>query len=170
MISNNSKSRVFKCSTRRRTHGILLYFSFSRISSAVIPLASSFFSTVSASTFLAASAAFASAAAFLASSLVSSFWAALSAVFFSFRSAFKVSMLAVMEVIYEVRETIDSFFSVIWDAKSLVAFGLFLLPLVLGIRYPPFFINLSSFPHHRHINHMASQIWKDGCDVLTHLI
>lgn len=79
-------------------------------------------------------------------------------------------MLAVMEVISEVRETIDSFFSVIWDAKSLVAFGLFLLPLVLGIRYPPFFINLSSFPHHRHINHMASQIWKDGCDVLTHLI
>lgn len=111
---------MFKCSTRRRTHGILLYFSFSRISSAVIPLASSFFSTVSASTFLAASAAFASAAAFLASSLVSSFWAALSAVFFSFRSAFKVSMLAVMEVISEVRETIDSFFSVIWDAKSLV--------------------------------------------------
>lgn len=44
-----------------------------------------------------------------------------------------MSMLAVMEVISEVRETIDSFFSVIWDAKSLVAFGLFLLPLVLGI-------------------------------------
>ena len=33
-------------------HGILLYFSFSRISSAVIPDASSFFSTASASTFL----------------------------------------------------------------------------------------------------------------------
>ena len=49
-------------------HGISLYFSFSRISSAVMPDASSFFSTASASTFLAASAAFASAAAFLASS------------------------------------------------------------------------------------------------------
>ena len=34
----------------------------------------------------------------------------------------------------------------------------FLLPLVLGIINQPFFINLSFSPHHRHINHTASQI------------
>ena len=44
---------------------ILHYWSFARISSAVIPLASSFFSTSCASPFFASSAAFASAAAFL---------------------------------------------------------------------------------------------------------
>ena len=54
-------------------HGILIYFSFSRISSAVIPDVSSFFSIASASTFLAASAAFASSVAFLASSFAISF-------------------------------------------------------------------------------------------------
>ena len=47
---------------------ILHYWSFARISSAVIPLASSFFSTSSASLFFASSIAFASAAAFLFSS------------------------------------------------------------------------------------------------------
>ena len=52
---------------------VLVYFSFSRISSALMPLASNIFSTASASVFLASSAALASAFAF-----------------FSFRSAFKV--------------------------------------------------------------------------------
>lgn len=68
-------------------HGILLYFSFSRISSAVIPDASSFFSTAfaSASTFLAASAAFASAATFLASSFAISFSVCLISAFCGFR-------------------------------------------------------------------------------------
>ncbi|UQK41787.1 hypothetical protein [Faecalibacterium sp. I4-1-79] len=42
-------------------------------------------------------------------------------------------MFAVVEVISEVREAVDSFFSAILDAKSLVILGQFLLPLVLGI-------------------------------------
>ena len=120
-------------------HGVLLYFSFSRISSAVIPDASSFFSTASASTFLAASAALASAFAFFASRAATSFSAFFRAAFFSFRSAFKVSMFAVMEVISEVREAMDSCFSAILDAKSLVILGRFLLPLVLGIVNQPFY-------------------------------
>jgi len=45
-----------------------------------------------------------------------SFSAFFRAAFFSFRSAFSVSMLAVMEVISAVREVIDSCFSAIWDA------------------------------------------------------
>ena len=77
-------------------HGIyflvLVYFSFSRISSALIPPASSFFTTASASVFLASSAALASAFAFFASRDATSFSAFFRAVFFSFKSAFKVSM------------------------------------------------------------------------------
>lgn len=61
-----------------------------------------------------------------------SFWAVLRAAVFSFRSAFRVSMFAVIEVISDVRQTIDSCFSVIRDAKSVVSFDLFLLPFVLG--------------------------------------
>lgn len=53
--------------------GFLVYFSFSRISSALIPLASNFFSTASASVFLASSAALASAFAFFASKDATSF-------------------------------------------------------------------------------------------------
>ena len=97
-------------------HGILLYFSFSRISSAVIPDASSFFSTASASTFLAASAAFASAAAFLVSSFAISFSTFFKANFFSFRSAFRVSILAAMDAISVFRDAIVPCFSAIYDA------------------------------------------------------
>ena len=67
----------------------LFYFSFSRISSALIPLASSFLTTLSASAFFDSSAALASAFAFFASKEVSSFSAFFSDVFFSFRSAFQ---------------------------------------------------------------------------------
>ena len=65
-------------------HGVLLYFRFSRISSAVMPDDSSFFSTASASTFLATSAAFASAATFLASSFAISFSVCLISAFCGF--------------------------------------------------------------------------------------
>ena len=51
----------------------------------------------------------------------------------AFRSAFRVSMLAVMEVISEVWEAMDSCFSTIWDAKSVVGLGRFLLPSVLSM-------------------------------------
>ena len=104
----NAKSRATvprEIATRQ-----FIYFSFSRISSALIPLANSFFTRFSASFFFATSAAFWSAVAFLDSSFVSSFWADLRAVFFFFRSTFSVSMLAVMEVISAVREAMDSCF------------------------------------------------------------
>ena len=52
---------------------VLVYFSFSRISPALIPLASSFFSTASASVFLASSAVLASAFAFFAFSFLNDF-------------------------------------------------------------------------------------------------
>jgi len=52
---------------------VLVYFSFSRISSALIPLANILLTTLSASAFFASSAALASALAFLASSLAISF-------------------------------------------------------------------------------------------------
>ena len=79
--------------------GFSCYFSFSRISSALMPSASSFFRTDSASAFFASSAALASALAFFASSVTTSFSAFFRAIFFSFRSAFKVSMLEVMDAI-----------------------------------------------------------------------
>lgn len=87
------------------------YFSFSRISSALVPLASSFFNALSASAFLASSAAFASAFAFFASKDATSFSAFFRAVFLSFRSVFKVSILAVMDAISVFREVIASCFS-----------------------------------------------------------
>ena len=59
------------------------------------------------------SAALASAFAFFASKDASSFSAFFKADFFSLRSAFKVSMLAVMDAISAVRKMIDSCFSAI---------------------------------------------------------
>ena len=79
----------------------------------LLEVASSFFSTASASVFFASSAALASAFAFFDSRDATSFSAFFRAVFFSFRSAFKVSMFAVMDKISAVREVIDSCFSVI---------------------------------------------------------
>ena len=107
-------------------HGRSYFISFSRISSALMPLASSFFSTLSAS-------------AFFASRDASSFSAFFKADFFSFKSAFKVSMLAVMDAISAVSVSFADCFSAIYVAKSAVTvFGLFLLPLVLGIGHKPF--------------------------------
>ena len=63
------------------------YFSFSRISSSLMPLASSFFSTLSA-------------------------------------SAFKASMLAVMDAISVFRDAIVSCFSAIWGCKIFGNIGL----------------------------------------------
>ena len=103
----------FSLSTRHLFFLGSCYFSFSRISSALIPLASNFFSTASASVFLASSAALASAFAFFASKDATSFSAFFRAVFFSFRSAFKVSMLAVMDAISVFRDAIVSCFSAI---------------------------------------------------------
>lgn len=103
----------------------IFYFSFSRISSALMPLASSFFSTSSVSAFFASSAALVSAIDFFRSKEVNSFWADLRAVIFSFKSTFRVSILAVMEVISAVREAMEDCFSAIWDAKSVVSFGRF---------------------------------------------
>ena len=68
--------------------GFSYYFSFARISSALMPSASSFSRTDSASAFFASSAALASAFAFFASSVTTSFSAFFRAVFFSFKSAF----------------------------------------------------------------------------------
>ena len=120
-------------STRRR-----FYFSFSRISSALIPLANNFLTTLSASTFLASSAALASAFAFFASKDATSFSAFFKADFFSFRSAFKVSMLAVMDAISAVSASFADCFYAICAARSAVTvLGLFLLPLVLGIGHKP---------------------------------
>ena len=67
--------------------GFSYYFSFARISSALMPSASSFFRTDSASAFFASSAALASAFTFFASRDATSFSAFFRAVFFSFRSA-----------------------------------------------------------------------------------
>ena len=64
---------------------IKVYWSLATISSADIPLASSFFNTDSASAFLDSSAAFFSAATFFASALESSFAATFKADFFTFQ-------------------------------------------------------------------------------------
>ena len=97
-------------------HGFSCYFSLARISSALMPSASNFFRTDSASAFFASSAALASAFAFFTSSVATSFSAFFRAVLFSFRSAFKVSMFAVMDAISVFRDAIASYFSEIWDA------------------------------------------------------
>ena len=97
--------------------GFSCYFSFARISSALMPSASSFFRTDSASVFFASSAALASAFAFFASSVTTSFSAFFRAVFFSFKSAFKVSMLAVMDAISAVSASFADCFSAICVAK-----------------------------------------------------
>lgn len=89
---------------------VLVYFSFSRISSALMPLANNFLTTLSASAFLASSA---SAFAFFASRDATSFSVFFKADFFSFKSAFKVPMLAVMDAISVFRDSIISCFSAI---------------------------------------------------------
>lgn len=106
---------------------ILIYFSFSRISSALIPLASSFFSTASASAFFASS----SALAFLASNLATSFSADFSSDFLVFRLAFFSSISFWIASISVVRVVTMVYFSTIWDTIS--DLGRFLLPFVLGI-------------------------------------
>ena len=100
----------------------------------LIPLASSFFRTDSASVFLASSAALASAFTFFDSKEVSSFSAFLSAAFFSFRSAFRESMLAVMVMISAESASFADCFSAIWVVKTVgMVLGLFLRPLGHGI-------------------------------------
>ena len=73
---------------------IIVYWSLAIISSADIPLASSFFNTDSASAFLDSSAAFFSAATFFASALESSFAATFKADFLLFNCSFSVLMLS----------------------------------------------------------------------------
>lgn len=73
---------------------IKVYWSLAIISSADIPLASSFFNTDSASAFLDSSAAFFSAATFFASALESSFTATFKADFLLFNCSFSVLMLS----------------------------------------------------------------------------
>lgn len=125
---------------------VLVYFSFSRISSALIPLASSFFSTASASAF------------FLPRWLSDPLWLSLLLAFsadfkaarLAFKSAFRESMFAVIDAISVLRDSMVDYFSAIWDAKSLTTLGLFLLPLVLGIRIPSSNVNcfnVSSISH-----------------------
>ena len=73
---------------------IKVYWSLATISSADIPLASSFFNTDSASAFLDSSAAFFSAATFFASALESSFAATFKADFLLFICSFSTLMLS----------------------------------------------------------------------------
>ena len=103
--------------------GFLYYFSFARISSALIPSASSFFRTVSASAFFASSAALASAFVFFASSLTISLSITFSEAFFSFRSAFRESTLAVMDAISVESAFLSDCFSTIWNAATMLLSG-----------------------------------------------
>ena len=73
---------------------IIVYWSLAIISSADIPLASSFFNTDSASAFLDSSAAFFSAATFFASALERSFVATFNADFLLFSWSFSALMLS----------------------------------------------------------------------------
>ena len=82
---------VFSLFTRHLFFLSSCYFSFSRISSALIPLASNFLSTASASSFLASSAALASAFVFFASKEASSFSA-----FFSFLQRYLLRFQSVL--------------------------------------------------------------------------
>ena len=112
------------------------HFNFARISSALTPLANSFFSTSSASAFFADSAALVSALTFLASILAISLSIDFSSAFLVFRSAFSASIFAVMDAISAAAASFAACFSAICAAKSTVAFavlGLFLLPLGRGI-------------------------------------
>ena len=61
-----------------------------------------------------------------------------------FQISFQSVDVGRMEVISAVREAIDSCFSAIWDAKSVVSLGRFLLPFVLGIFNQPFYYLLWS--------------------------
>ena len=123
-------------------HGVLPYFSFSRISYAVMPDASSFFSTASASTFLTASAAFASAAAFLASSFAIFFSVCLISAFCGFRlslrdfiSVFSSSIWATVLERPSSSVALSFYNFAICASRSVNAVTRFLLPLVLGIRW-----------------------------------
>ena len=119
-------------------YGFFRYFSLARISSALMPSASNFFRTDSASAFFASSAALASAFAFFASRVATSFSAFFKAAFFAFKSAFKVSMFAAMDAISAVSASFADYFSAICVAKSTVTvLGLFLLPFVLDIGHKP---------------------------------
>ena len=82
----------------------------------LLEVASSFFSTASASVFFASSAALASDFAFFASRVATSFSAFFRAVFFSFNVFFCSSIAFWMDAISAVREVIYSCFSAIWDA------------------------------------------------------
>ena len=119
--------------------GFSCYFSFSRISSALMPPANNFLTTLSASAFFASSAALASAFAFFASRDATSFSAFFRADFFSFSVFFCYSIAFWMDAISVFRDVIVSCFSVIWDATS--DLGRFLLPFVLAIRCKPHFYN-----------------------------
>ena len=98
------------------------HFNFARISSALTPLANSFFSTSSASAFFADSAALVSALTFLASILAISLSMDFSSAFLVFRSAFKVSIFAVIDAISAATASFAACFSAICAAKSTVAF------------------------------------------------
>lgn len=111
---------------------VFVYISFSRISSALMPLTGSFLTILLASVFFTSSVALASTFVFFTSNVVTSFSVFFKADFFSFRSTFKVSMFVVMDAISTFRKVIDSCFSAIWYAYSLATFSLFLLPFVHG--------------------------------------
>lgn len=133
-------------STRHLFLGFLGYFSLARISSALMPPASNFFRTDSASAFFASSAALASSFAFFASRDATSFSAFFRAVFFSFKSAFKVSMFAVMDAISDASASFADYFSAICVAKSAVTvLSLFLLPFVLGMVITSFLLLLFKY-------------------------
>ena len=90
----------FSLSTRHLFFlGFLGYFSLARISSALMPPASNFFRTDSASAFFASSAALASSFAFFASRDATSFSAFFRAVFFSFSVFFCSSIAFWMDAI-----------------------------------------------------------------------
>ena len=101
---------VFSLFTRHLFFLSSCYFSFSRISSALIPLASNFLSTASASSFFASSAALASAFVFFASKEASSFSAFFSDTFFAFRAFFCSSIAFWMYAISVVKVVICSCF------------------------------------------------------------
>lgn len=101
---------MFGLSTRHLLFLGSCYFSFYRISSALIPLDSSFLSTTSASSFLASSATLASDFAFFASKEVSSFSAFFSDTFFAFRAFFCSSIAFWMDAISVVKVVICSCF------------------------------------------------------------
>ena len=115
-------------------HGFFVLFQFSEDFIGTHAFGKQLFQNGLCFCFFVSSAALASAFAFFASRDATSFSAFFRAVFFSFRSAFKVSMLAVMDAISAASASFADCFSAICVTKSAVTvLGLFLLPLVLGI-------------------------------------